>query len=130
MSASLIEGTANQIDLELFDLVIEVRSTRQVNAPGGSFARRQHLARGSRVTHFGPAAIDRHLITGGYNYRSLDNVFQLADIPRIIVIFQERKDLGRDRLGHFTAVLLGILRDEMLCEWEYVLTPVPQRREL
>ena len=59
----------------------------------------------------------------------LDGVFELAHVPRPVVVHEQAQRLLGDA-GHLAAQLVGEAVEELLREERHVLDPLPKRREV
>ena len=67
--------------------------------------------------------------SGGQHHRALDHVLQLADVARPVVLHQQvERRSGQLETGF--AVLLAVLREEVLREQRDVVLPLAQRRQV
>ena len=82
------------------------------------------------VGDLGRQALARDLGAGRDDDGALDDVLQLAHVPRPRVLLEQRQHLGRELVGDVAAVLLVVLAYEVLCEREHVLAPLAQRGQL
>src|SRR5215471_5477777 len=114
MTAGLLQGSTDKIDLEFFDLVIEVNAARNINVGRSAFGSLDHLHCKIRVADFGSKAVYRQLVTRRYDNRTLDNVFQLADIAWIVIILEQRKHVRRNIFGDLASVFDRVFSYEML----------------
>ena len=87
VAGGLVEGAADEIDLEFFDFVVEIYAAGDVDVGGGAFGLADHFEGEGRIADFGAEAFDGDLVGGGDHDGAFDNIFEFADISRIIVIF-------------------------------------------
>ncbi len=62
-----------------------------------------HFARQFRIADFRAQTIDRDFVGRRNDDRSLDDIFKLADISRIIIIFEQRENFRRHIFRYVSA---------------------------
>ena len=89
VSAGLVEGAANQIYLEFLYFVVEIYAARDVYVCRKSFGAFHHFKGEFGIADFGAQTFDGDLVGRGDHDGAFDDVFEFADIARIIVIFEQ-----------------------------------------
>src|SRR3569623_2697374 len=96
VSAGLIKGPADQVDLESFDLVVEVYSPGYIDTCRCAFALGYHLESEFRVADLGTQALGGEVTVWSDHARALDDILEFTNVAGIVVVLEKRQDVGSD----------------------------------
>ena len=89
MAAGLVQGAADEVDLELFYLVVKVDAAGDVDLRRRAFGTFYHLERERRIADLGTEAFDRDLVRRRNHNSTLDDVLQLSNISGEVIVFEQ-----------------------------------------
>ena len=114
MPGGLVERAPDEVDLKAAYLIIKIHATRNIYVLGRAFRELYHIARKLRITDLRAKAFDGDFVRRRDDDRPLDDIFELANVARVIIAFEQIENVRQKIFADLAHVFLIVFANKML----------------